>query len=86
MTDQPNPKDVARKEHPFTAMLTRNDGHGDFLPKVEVRLSDGSRRCLRPRWVGVFHGQEVNAWCVQRWGCPQVLAESGEGWPKWKTL
>lgn len=77
---------MKREDHPFTAPLTHTDDRGSHLPKIDVRLSDGSIRSLRPRWIGMFHGQEVNAYCVQRWGCPQILKFDEACWPKWKTL
>lgn len=74
-----------RATHPYTPLLTSEDERGRYVPKIPVRLSDGSIRSLRPRWIGMFHGQAVNAWCVQRWGCPQQLTFDKACWPSWKT-
>lgn len=38
---------VKRADHPFTALLTREDQWGVHYPKVRVLLSDGTER-MRP--------------------------------------
>lgn len=74
-----------KADHPYTALLTRTDERGSYVPKINVRLSDGSVRLLRPRWVGTYYGQAVNEWCVQRWGCAQSLILQEGDWPKWRA-
>lgn len=76
-----------RDQHPYTTKLVKVGTHGEHVAKIYVRLSDGSVRFLRPKWVGKYYGAEVNAWCVQRWGCAQTLHpnDAPNDWPKWKT-